>query len=201
MLTLLKQLIYPTLEYNSVLWNPFEPELIELLESIQSNFLKKIDSPLPQDSDYIDRLQHFKLYSMQRRRERYAIMYTWKVINGIYPNPGIHFNSTTEDHIAHPNEGIQINIHQRDDITAHHDTELPDWLKNQSILQKCCDLFNLIPLHLREVRVDDEEPDFDAFKKEVDSWLEKVPDRPNCPRRPKLGKTNSLVHQVKYMDR
>ena len=63
MLTLLKQLIYPTVEYNSALWNPADPELIDLLESIQNNFLRSIKSAnLPPNSDYWDRLAHYKLY-------------------------------------------------------------------------------------------------------------------------------------------
>ena len=44
MLTLLKQLVYPTVEYNSVLWNPTDPTLIDALETIQRNFTRKIES-------------------------------------------------------------------------------------------------------------------------------------------------------------
>ena len=52
MITLLKQLIYPTVEYNSVLWNPSDQKLIDLLESVQNNFLKQIYSTeLPPDAD------------------------------------------------------------------------------------------------------------------------------------------------------
>jgi hypothetical protein len=103
MLTLLKQLIYPTVEYNSVLWSPTSQELINLLETVQNFFIKKIQSDdLPPDSDYWDRLAHYKLYSLQRRRERYAIIYAWKVIHEIYPNPGLHLNNSTEDHKQHP---------------------------------------------------------------------------------------------------
>ena len=40
MLTLLKQLVYPTLEYNSVLWDPTSRDLIDSLESVQKNFWK-----------------------------------------------------------------------------------------------------------------------------------------------------------------
>ena len=123
MLTLLKQLIYPTVEYNSILWSPSSQELILLLESVQNNFLRCIHSPeLPANMDYWDRLRQFKLYSMQRRRERYSIIYAWKVIHGLYPNPGIHLNQSTADHQLHPNQGLQINVHQRSDITIHHQT-------------------------------------------------------------------------------
>ena len=133
MMTLLKQLIYPTIEYNSVLWSPTENSLIDPFEAVQKNFLRQIITPtLARNSDYWDRLQHFKLYSLQRRRERYAIMYAWKVIHNIYPNPGLHMNTTFADHLVHPNQGIQINMHQRLGFTAHHNTNLPRWLKDKS---------------------------------------------------------------------
>ena len=121
MITLLKQLIYPTVEYNSVLWNPTDTNLINLLESVQNNFLKKVYSPTPtQNSDYWDRLSLYKLYSMQRRRERYSILYVWKIINNIYPNPGLSLNINTHDHRAHPNQGISIDAHPGLGITVHH---------------------------------------------------------------------------------
>ena len=31
-------------------------------------------------------LEVLKLYSLQRRRERYGIIYVWKIINGLVPN-------------------------------------------------------------------------------------------------------------------
>ena len=117
--------------------------------TIQRNFISNIYAPNLNNPDYWDRLRHFKLYSLQRRRERYAIIYTWKVIHNIYPNPGIHFNHTTEDHRQHPNQGIQVNIHQRNDLTVHHISPMPEWLKEKSILENYCDLYNCHPLELR----------------------------------------------------
>ena len=142
MLTLLKQLIYATVEYNSVLWNPADQELVDLLESIQNNFLKAINSStLPSNADYWDRLAHYKLYSLQRRRERYMLLYTWKVIHRLYPNPGFHLN-TTVDHQLHPNQGLQMNLSNSGEILISHGPEAPGWSAGKSILQSCCDLYN-----------------------------------------------------------
>ena len=122
MLTLLKQLIYPTIEYNSVLWSPSSSDMINLLESVQRNFLKKIVAHnIPKRADYRDLLKTFKLYSLQRRRERYAIIYTWKVVHNFYPNPGLTMPAPQQI----SSQGIQINVHQRDDITVHHDSHPP----------------------------------------------------------------------------
>ena len=161
MITLLKQLIYPTMEYNSVLWSPSSQELISLIESVQNNFLRIICSPdMPNNMDYWDRLAHYKLYSMERRRERYSIIYAWKVIHGLYPNPGVDLNQSTTDHQMYPNQGIQTNIHQRSDLTAHHLTssDIPDWLSGKSVIETCCNLYNLLPQELRRALADDEEP-------------------------------------------
>ena len=148
--------------------------------------------------DYWDRLKLYKLYSMERRRERYAIMYIWKVLHNVYPNPGIHLNQTTADHSVHPNQGIQVNIHQRNDLTAHHDTNLPTWLRNKSALENSCKLYNLLPPRLRRALTADEEPSKDKFKEELDKWLTRIPDQPTTTGRFRPASTNSLVHQIAY---
>ena len=35
---------------------------------------------------YHERLKSLGLYSLQRRRERYCIIYVWKIIEGLAPN-------------------------------------------------------------------------------------------------------------------
>ena len=202
MLTLLKQLVYPTAEYNSVLWNPADQSLINELEIVQRNFTRKIESAqLPPNHDYWDRLRVFKLYSMQRRRERYSIFYVWKVIHDQYPNPGLHYNTNTVDHTAHPNQGIQINANQRRGFAPQHHSNPPPWLENCSALKQCCDLYNCLPMKLRQPVPADEEPNFASFKKEVDEWLAKIPDQPTCTGRPKIAVSNSILHQIQYQQR
>ena len=202
LLTLLKQLVYSAVEYNSVLWNPSDTTLINLLESVQSNYLRKIVSPaLSANSDYRERLQHFKLYSMQRRRERYSIFYVWKVIHNIYPNPGLHFNTVTPDHMAHPNLGVQIDAHPRLGFSVKHSNNPPNWIKDLSPLEKCCNLYNCLPVALRQPSSSEDPPSFADFKKAVDLWLAKIPDQPASGGRPRLGRSNSILHQVEYMTR
>ena len=197
MLTLLKQLIYPTTEYNSVLWSPTSEELIKVIESVQKNFIKKISTDkLPNDSDYRALLQHFKLYSLQRRRERYAIIYIWKVVHGLYPNPGL--DMPNPNNTNNQTRSIQVNVHQRSDITVHYNTHPPKWLNNCSVLERCCALYNHLPLRLRTLVAPDKEPSIDDFKKELDKWLEKIPDEPTVSGRGRRGKTNSIIDQLPY---
>ena len=87
MLTLWKSLVIPILDYCSPLWGPSKVGEIQEIEEIQQSFTRKIRGDCKQD--YWQRLKQYNLYSLQRRRERYRIIYTWKILEGIVPNlPG-----------------------------------------------------------------------------------------------------------------
>ena len=74
--------------------------------------------------------------------------------------------------------------------TSHTLTmESTEWLKDQSFLQKWCELFNAIFPTLRQPIVADKEPDFPEFKEVLDKWLTKVPDPPG---------SNSILQQITY---
>ena len=73
MLTLLKSLVIPLLEYCCQLWNPWKAKDIQAIEGIQRTFTYKITEV--QHLNYYERLHELKLYSLQRRRERYIIIY------------------------------------------------------------------------------------------------------------------------------
>ena len=42
-----------------------------------------------QDLDYWTRLRKLKMYSLERRRERYVVIYIWKMIENVVPNIGV----------------------------------------------------------------------------------------------------------------
>ena len=84
MLTLLKSLVIPLLEYCCQIWNPRKPKDIQAIEAIQRTFTYKITEV--QHLNYWERLHEHKLYSLQRRRERFIIIYIWKITQHIVPN-------------------------------------------------------------------------------------------------------------------
>ena len=89
MVTSWKSLVLPLHDYCSQLWSPHKPGEIQSLELLQWFFLKKIKTNIIL-SDYWEALCFYGLYSLQRRRERYQIIYIWKILENIVPNPVIH---------------------------------------------------------------------------------------------------------------
>ena len=82
--TLLKSLVIPLLEYNCQLWNPWKANDIQAIEAIQRTCTYEITEV--QHLNYWERLHELKLYSRQRRRERYIIIYIWMISHHIVPN-------------------------------------------------------------------------------------------------------------------
>ncbi|KAG0710230.1 RNA-directed DNA polymerase from mobile element jockey [Chionoecetes opilio] len=85
MLTLWKTLIQPLLDYCCQLWSPHKRGDIQLLEVVQRSFTRQIRGM--RDLSYWDRLRELGLNSQQRRRDRYRIIYMWKILEGQVPNP------------------------------------------------------------------------------------------------------------------
>ena len=84
MLTLFKSIVLSRLDSGSQLWLPFLIKHITQLEKIQRLFTKHITGM--NDMPYHERLKSLGLYSLQKIRERYCIIYIWKIIEGLAPN-------------------------------------------------------------------------------------------------------------------
>ena len=198
----LKQLILPRIEYCCVLWNPNSQLLINLIESVQRYFTKRINFNETNQLNYFDRLKRLQIYSAERRRERYIILYTWKVLHNLYPNPGLAFNTVfPELHKDHPSSGIHItSLNERTGLTIGHNqaSTLPTTLKARSVLNNCCILYNSLPYELRMPIQPEETPDANSFKTKLDNWLSSIPDQPANSGVTRLATTNSILHQRAY---
>merc|ERR1711895_115484 len=62
-------------------WSPVEQKYINELEDIQKIFTKKIDGM--EGLNYHERLKKLKMYSLEKRRDRYLIIYRWQQIEKI----------------------------------------------------------------------------------------------------------------------
>ena len=118
MLTLLKSLVIPLIEYCCQLWNPWKTKDIQAIEAIQRTFTYKITEV--QHLNYWERLHELKLYSLQRRRERYIIIHIWKITQHMVPNIDGTIIGHTIKTRKHPRHGTQCVIQYPQTETQHN---------------------------------------------------------------------------------
>jgi hypothetical protein len=75
--------IRPLPEYNSVVWNPSQKQLIDLNENVQRNFTKRI--PSLSSLSYHERLAFPNLEPLELRRLRFDPTYYYKVLLDLTP--------------------------------------------------------------------------------------------------------------------
>jgi len=183
MLTLYKSLVRPILEYCSALWAPVSKGEIQRLEEIQQSFLRKIKGLSP---DYHKALKDIKMYSLERRRERYVILHVWKMLEGIVPNLG----DTETSRIK-----LQSEIQARRGRTCqiHRLASTPTHLhkvKQQSVKCFGVKLFNSLPKQIRNITG----TDISSFKSALDRFLQHVEDKPLLRSNANNGSYNNSNH-------
>ena len=186
LITLFKSLVRPHLEYCCQLWSPVKVGKIRRLESVQRSFTARISGI--GDLDYWQRLKHLGLNSLKRRRERYQIIYLYKVISNIVPN----FNSDKFE-----DKTINSDRRGRMCVLPGLNQSAPTRLKtiiDSSFAVRGVKLFNILPKKLRNF---DGSPD--SFKRLLDAFLSKVWDQPWTPSYHQSVVSNSLIDQVAQM--
>ena len=93
MLTVFKNLIQPKLDYCSQLWSPSDQLSINKLESIQRKMVNSIRDHKLKSLNYWEKLQELQLYSQERRRERYMIVFLWKISQGLVSGYDLQFST------------------------------------------------------------------------------------------------------------
>ena len=185
MMTLWKSLILPKIEYCSPLLSNISLGDLQKLEGLQRSFTYRIDNLT---HDYWARLKTLKLFSIERRFERYLILYIWKVIEEKVSSP-------SESPIALTNlqsrTGRKCTI-SRLPITSCHIQNL----FHQSPIEKGKRLFNSLPKSIRNITG----TTIDGFKHPLNKFLASIPDEPGLPgysqARPAL--TNSIIDQIRF---
>jgi len=184
MLTLYKALILSRLDYCCPLWNPSKSLMLcNEIESVQRSFTRRIDGM--NGKDYWQRLNALKLYSVQRRRERYVILYVFKILHNLVPNCGIsfHVNTRTGIHAVVP----KLN-RNRPSLALH--------MQENAFTYNGPLLYNSLPSGLRKM-YDNIDP-VNTFKHQLDAFLTNVPDEPTVSGKIRRADSNSLVHQIYY---
>ena len=164
MLTLWKQLIMPKADYCSQLWNPQHSKSdIQDMEMLQRAFIRRIEGMA--NLSYWEQLKKLKLYSLERRRERYLILYVWYILENLVPNLENSSRKIEEKwHLRHGRKCI-VPIVKKSGFTHIISSTLP---------VHGAKLFNAIPGSIRNLTGCTKE----KFKKELDTFLTNIPDEP-----------------------
>ena len=185
MLTLWKSLVQPILDYCSQLWCPTTPGLIKQIEEIQRSFSRKIKASR---SGYWERLKSFQLYSQERRRERYRILYLWKVAEKIVPPISSDSNIVKE----HPRNGRTFNVPLTNNSLPAHTKRARD----SSLVVHGSKLFNVLPKCVRNIT----NCSVLEFKRKLDDYISRIPDHPSVSGSTNAN-SNSLVAAVPHYER
>ena len=182
-----KSLIQGHIDYCSQLWQPLQSGDLQRIENLQKTYTKKI--PQVRDINYWERLKVLKMNSQQRRFERYRILYTWKILEGLAPNCGV-VESTT-DRAGRQCSVPTLKTKSRQKIKT---------LRNQSFQVNGPQLFNTLPKYIRNMS----NCSVTDFKEKLDQYLTVIPDQPlignlipaTCDLY-SLSPSNSLIDQIR----
>ena len=178
-------IVQPHIDYCSQLWMPQEGQNLEKIEKLLRDFTKKI--PGMEGLNYWERLGKLKMNSEQRRLERYQVIYTWKIIEGLTPNCGVTWSEVSE------RNGRTCKIPP---LKGRASVQT---LRTQSFQISGPRIFNSMPKNIRNMK----DCSLEDFKYKLDIFLSKVPDEPKSqsltPGATNLQtgrQTNSLIYQV-----
>ena len=182
MVTLLKSIVQPKMDYCSQLWSPTDQSTVNKLESVQHHLIARIRDSRLTGLNYWEKLQELRLYSQERRRERYQLIFLWKISQGMVSGYDVHFTSlgTRRGRTITPNPIVR---------------SAPTMVRNtreQTLGVRGAQLFNLLPENLRSMNTEH----VDTFKNHLDVFLSSVPDQPTMTGLGRAAHTNSLLDQL-----
>ena len=158
---------------------------------VQRSFLRKISGI--SHLSYWEQLNYLNLYSLERRRERYRLIYVWRILEGHVPNimsssrncPKI----TSKWHQRRGRECIIPPVKCSSPMAVRR-------LLYASLPIHGQQLFNVLPIELRNMTG----CSVDTFKRKLDKFLQTVPDQPLIPgyTAQRRAESNSLLHMTRF---
>ena len=133
--------------------------------------------------DYWERLKLLRLYSQERRRERYMVCFLWKLSRGFISGYNIQWQRSDR-------RGLYA-------VPAHLARGAPAAVRRareRSLAVRGAKIFNLLPASLRN-----QDGSFGIFKNHLDIFLSGVPDQPTMPGLARAAATNSLLDQLQIL--
>ena len=190
-------LIRPIIDYCSPIWSPHPTNYsqIDRLEQVLRNFTKKVDNlhALP----YRERLKEMKLSSIQRRHERYKILYMYKIKEKLVPDLPCH--PLTKEDLSfdfRPNPRTGTTCFLPTPKLYHNPAVIG---RTSSFAETASSLWNRLPACVSNIT---KQP-LHIFKRALDNMLDIIPDDPRCDASglysdPNTGRyTNSIYHLIR----
>ena len=157
-----KSLCQCHIDYNSQLYMPAgHSQDMNRIEKLFYDFTSQI--PELKQMSYWHRIQRLKMYSQERRMERYRCIYTWKCLEGRVPDCGV------AEAPANPRLGRRVAV----PALLPGGRRSVQTLREQGFQINGARLFNCLPKKVRNITLDQEE-----FKVALDQHLAGVPDQP-----------------------
>ena len=186
MKTLFKSLVLSRVDYCSPLIHPTLNAATTIkIEDIQRAFTRKISNM--KSHSYWERLKLLGMHSIERRRERFIIIYMFKILNNLVPNPGVHFKDSMRN-------GITANV----PLVPTNRPTIYKSLRYHHFNFIGPKLFNILPPDLRCFSTDSDNVVL-AFKNKLDTFLSRIPDQPTTYGMQRQATSNSLFDQQYYI--
>ena len=184
MMMLFKALVIPILEYGSIIWSPYKKCEMNQIEAVQRSFTSQLEGL--EDKNYHERLQLLNIYSLERRRQRYDLLYAYKILKKIVPNIGLQFKGSGRRGrtIAPP-------------AVMKNSSEHAKTLRNHGYRSRVSGLFNSLPDELRNIPTD---TPMIKIKHMLDNYLKTLRDEPLVPGYRTEVESNSVMHQRRTED-
>ena len=177
-----KSLVQPHLDDCCQLWCLSDQQQINKIESVQRSLVSRISDPRLSGLSYWEILITLRLFSQERRRERYFIIFIWKIAQGLVEGYSLSFTTPTS---RTGRKVISAPIVQSSPACVRRARE-------RTLAVRGVHLFNLLPAQLRN----SDHGDTDMFKNHLDIFLMNIPDQPTRPGLVRAAQSNSLLHQI-----
>ena len=177
-----KSYIQGLLDYGSQIWAPIQISQLQKLELLQKSFTNRISDL--QNKNYWEKLKCLKIYSVERRFQRYAVIYIWKILENLVDNFGVKWSSNFR-------RGCMIDLPKRFPMKQ----TLANNIRDQSLIIRGGRIFNALPHVIRNST----NISLDVFKSRLDVFLQQIPDTPSIPGMYPVPGSNDIVDWIHYL--
>ena len=179
LMMLFKALAIPIMEYGSIIWSPHKRGEINEIESVQRAFTSKLEGM--KELNYHQRLRELKIYSLERRRERYDLLYAYKILQRSVPNIGLQFKWCGRRGRTLVPPPVKKNS------SEHAKT-----LRHNTYRARVSRVFNSLPAEIRNIPAD---TPLVRIKSMLDRYFATIRDEPLLPGYNTAAVSNSIQHQ------